>query len=80
MDTSETIWWLLGCAVAVGYLALVVYIFVDLVRRELNTVAKVAWVLAFLILPVISVIVYIIARGDDPRPYPGRGSRFNVGV
>ena len=79
MDTSETVWFLLGCALVVGYVALVVYIAVDLVRRDLALAAKIAWVVAFLVLPLISVLVYVIARGDDPKPYPGRGGRFNVG-
>ena len=80
MDTSETIWFLLGIALVVGYVALVIYIVVDLIRRDLPGIAKVAWVGAFLILPIISVLVYVIARGDEPKPYPGRGDRFNVGV
>jgi Phospholipase_D-nuclease N-terminal len=68
---------ILGIAFIVGYLALVVYIAVDLFRRELNLVAKLAWVVAFLILPLLSVIFYAVSRGDDPRPYPGMG-RPNV--
>jgi hypothetical protein len=73
VDTSETVWYLLGCALVVGYLVLVVYIAVDLFRRDISVVAKIAWLVAFAVLPVLSVLFYAVARGDDPRPYPGRG-------
>jgi hypothetical protein len=76
MDTSETVWFLLGCALVVGYLALVVYIAWDLLRRDLPGWHKVAWVGAFFIFPLLSVLFYAVVRGDDPRPYPslGRGA------
>ena len=72
MDTSETIWYILGIALVVGYVALVVYIAIDLFGRDVSMVAKIAWVVAFIVLPLLSVIFYVVARGDDPRPYPGR--------
>ena len=68
----ETFWYILGVALVIGYIALVIYIAIDLFRRDISVVAKIAWVIAFLILPFIAVIIYVVARGDDPRPYPGR--------
>jgi hypothetical protein len=67
---SDTFWALVGAALAVCYLALVVYLGIDLVRRRLNPVAKIAWVVAFLAFPVFSVLMYAVVRGDE-TPYPG---------
>jgi hypothetical protein len=40
---------------------------VDIVRRrDLATTAKVLWALGVLILPVIGIIVYLVARPGDP--------------
>lgn len=71
------VWQIIVWALVLGYVALVVYLGIDLVRRDLNIVAKIVWVVAFLAFPVFSVIVYVIVRGDAPTSYPGR-SRLDV--
>jgi hypothetical protein len=51
---------------------------VDILRRpDLRTSSKVIWAVAVLIVPVIGVIVYLIARPGDPGQYaPGDSDRL----
>ena len=43
---------------------------VDILRRpDLRTSSKVLWALAVLVIPVIGVIVYLVARPGDPGQY-----------
>lgn len=49
----------------VAWIALVIYVFVDIFRsRDLSGWAKALWVLFVIILPWLGVLVYLIARGD----------------
>ena len=49
----------------VAWIALVIYVFVDIFRsKDLSGWAKALWVLFVIILPWLGVLVYLIARGD----------------
>ncbi len=45
---------------------LLITVFIDIFRdKELNGVLKAVWVLFVIILPLLGVLVYLIARGDS---------------
>ncbi len=45
---------------------LLITVFIDVLRdKELNGFAKAAWVLFVVVLPLLGVLVYLIARGDS---------------
>ena len=49
----------------VAWIALVIYVFVDIFRsKDLSGWAKALWVLFVIFLPWLGVLVYLIARGD----------------
>ncbi|HEY0364088.1 MAG TPA: PLD nuclease N-terminal domain-containing protein [Solirubrobacteraceae bacterium] len=58
---------LLAVLIAIPLLLIWVLTLVDLFRRhDLSTGRKVAWALVVLILPVIGVIIYFVARPPQP--------------
>jgi hypothetical protein len=58
---------LLPTLIAIPLLLIWVLVLVDLFRRhDLSTGRKVLWALLVLILPVIGVIIYLIARPPQP--------------
>jgi type VI protein secretion system component VasK len=65
------LWWL------VGVLVLAVWVFTlwDVIRRaDLSTGAKVGWIAAVVVFPVLGTIVYLIARPAAPD-YAGSRSK-----
>jgi uncharacterized membrane protein len=62
-------------AIAILWLVIWLLVLVDIVRRpQFSTTAKVVWALVVLLLPVVGVIVYLIARPPDPTERFGAGS------
>ncbi len=60
----DAIWWFLTIFVFIAYLMMLFSIVADLFRdRELHGGWKALWVIAFIFIPVIPAIVYLIARG-----------------
>jgi hypothetical protein len=62
--TGDFLWFLLWSFYFIAYIFVVVLIITDLFRdHELNGWGKAVWVIALLIVPFITALVYLIARG-----------------
>jgi uncharacterized membrane protein YcjF (UPF0283 family) len=60
----DIIWWFLWVFVFVAYLMVLFQIITDLFRdRDLNGWAKAAWLILMLFLPIVTALIYLIARG-----------------
>ncbi|HVQ18110.1 MAG TPA: SHOCT domain-containing protein [Actinomycetes bacterium] len=65
MDLGDFMWSLLVIFFMVIYFMILFSIISDLFRsHDLNGVSKAIWVLALLVLPLISILIYLITRGD----------------
>ncbi|HMO45810.1 MAG TPA: SHOCT domain-containing protein [Rubrivivax sp.] len=61
----DIVWLMISTFFFIAYLIIMFQIVVDLFRdHELGGVAKVLWIIGLIFLPVITAIVYIIARGS----------------
>lgn len=64
MDFWSFFWLLVWSFLFVAYLMMLFHIFGDIFRdRELGGFAKVVWVVALFVLPLLAALVYIIVRG-----------------
>jgi hypothetical protein len=64
MDFWEIVLLLIGGAVVLAYLILLVEVVRDLLRDpELSGWSKAAWLVALIWLPVLTSLVYVVARG-----------------
>ena len=62
----DMVWLMISTFFFVAYLIIMFQIVVDLFRdHALGGVAKVLWVIGLIFLPVITAIIYIIARGSS---------------
>ena len=60
----ETIWQILVVFVLVAYLIVLFQIIVDLFRdKEQGGVVKAIWIIALIFFPLITAVIYLIARG-----------------
>lgn len=65
MSVWDVFWLILTTVAFVAYLILLFMIISDLFRdRETSGWAKAAWVVALFIFPMITALVYLIARGN----------------
>jgi hypothetical protein len=63
-DIWNVVWLLISTFVFVAYLFVLFQIIVDLFRdTELGGFAKALWIIGLIFLPVLTALVYIIARG-----------------
>jgi ABC-type multidrug transport system fused ATPase/permease subunit len=61
----DTVWLMISTFFFVAYLIIMFQIVVDLFRdHELGGGSKVLWVIGLIFLPVLTAIIYIIARGS----------------
>jgi hypothetical protein len=66
--------------VAIVWVLIWVLAVVDILRRpDLRTSSKVLWALAVLVVPVVGVLVYLVARPADARQYSPADSDHRVG-
>ncbi|MGO4603973.1 SHOCT domain-containing protein [Terrabacter sp. 2YAF2] len=64
MDFWSFFWLLVWSFLFVAYLMMLFHIFGDIFRdRELGGFAKVVWVVALFVFPLLAALVYIIVRG-----------------
>ncbi|MEW1953450.1 SHOCT domain-containing protein [Terrabacter sp. NPDC080008] len=64
MNFWSWFWLLVWTFFFVAYLIMLFHIFSDLFRdRELGGLGKVAWVVALLVVPLLSALVYLVVRG-----------------
>ena len=64
-DFWDFFWLLVWSFFFVAYLMMLFHIFTDLFRdRELGGFAKVVWVIALFIFPLIAALIYVIVRGQ----------------
>lgn len=60
----NAIWVVVVAFVLINVLMMLFAVVIDLFRdKELSALAKVAWILVLLLLPLIGLLVYVIARG-----------------
>ncbi|MDH6279913.1 PLD nuclease N-terminal domain-containing protein [Prescottella agglutinans] len=65
MNFRESLGWMLWAAVFIGYAFALFAIIADLFRdHKLSGWWKAVWVLFLLFLPIVTVLVYLIARGE----------------
>ncbi len=65
MDLGDFMWSLFVIFFMVIYFMILFSIIGDLFRsHDLNGVSKAIWVLAILFLPLISILIYLVVRGD----------------
>ncbi|MFV1970822.1 MAG: SHOCT domain-containing protein [Acidimicrobiia bacterium] len=66
MPLLNLFWTMLIFFMWVIWIWLLITVFIDIFRdKELNGVLKAVWVLFVIILPLLGVLVYLIARGDS---------------
>ncbi|WP_166135304.1 SHOCT domain-containing protein [Nocardioides ochotonae] len=64
MDFWDVFWLIVWSFFFISYLIILFHIVVDLFRdRELSGLAKAMWVLALLVLPALTALVYLVVRG-----------------
>lgn len=72
----ETLGWMLWATVFIGYLFALFAIISDLFRdRALNGWWKALWVVFLIFLPFLTVLVYLIARGQGMAERSGKAAR-----
>jgi len=65
MDLGDFLWSLVVIFFMVIYFMILFSIITDLFRsKDLNGVSKAIWVLALLFLPLLSMLIYLIVRGN----------------
>lgn len=64
MDFWDVFWLIVWSFFFISYLIILFHIVVDLFRdQELSGLAKAVWVLALLVLPALTALVYLVVRG-----------------
>jgi hypothetical protein len=62
---GELLWTLLVLFVMVHVLIAMFIVIGDVLRsRDLSGVAKAGWLLAMLVVPIVALVIYLVARGD----------------
>jgi len=57
-------WWIIGVFLFIAYIMVLIQIFTDLFRdRELSGGWKAVWVVLLVVFPLITGLIYLIARG-----------------
>lgn len=65
LGLGELLWSLLVIFFMVTYFMMLFYVIVDVFRDdEMSGVGKAVWLIALLVLPLLTLVVYMIARGD----------------
>lgn len=65
---SELVWSLLILFLIVQYLIITFSVVVDVFRSdELSAVRKVVWLVALLFFPIVTLLLYLLIRGDGMR-------------
>lgn len=65
LGLGELLWSLLVVYLMVMYVIIVFTVYIDIFRSdELSGTKKAVWVLALLFFPIISLVVYLVSRGD----------------
>jgi len=66
MPILSFFWWMLIFFMWIIWIWLLITVFIDIFRdKSLNGFAKALWVLFVIIVPLLGVLVYLIARGDS---------------
>ncbi len=61
--------------IVVPMLAIWLFVLIDAVRRDdLSATSKIVWILAALILPLVTVLLYLITRPRRRSPAPAAGA------
>ena len=64
MTVWDYFWWIIGVFLFIAYIMVLIQIFTDLFRdRELSGGWKAVWVVLLVVFPLITGLIYLIARG-----------------
>ncbi|MFE4499318.1 PLDc N-terminal domain-containing protein [Rhodococcus sp. NPDC056743] len=76
MNFWESLGWMLSATVFIGYLFALFAIIADLFRdHKLNGGLKALWVFFLLFLPFVTVLVYLVARGEGMTERSNKAAR-----
>jgi hypothetical protein len=68
MPVLDFFWTMMIFFLWIIWIWLLITVFIDVFRdKSLNGFAKAMWVLFLIFLPLLGVLIYLIARGDDMR-------------
>jgi Phospholipase_D-nuclease N-terminal len=65
MTLVDWLWWLLAFFFFVIYFMMLFRIIMDVFRTDDSGWVKAAWLIALLFLPLLTMLIYVIARGKD---------------
>ena len=61
----DLLWAMLWFFLFIVWIWLLITVFIDIFRSEMSGIAKALWVIFVIILPLLGVLVYLIAQGDN---------------
>lgn len=67
MPLLDLLWAMLLFFLFVVWIWLLITIFIDIFRSDMSGWAKALWVIFVIVLPLLGVLVYLIAEGDNMR-------------
>jgi hypothetical protein len=65
MTLTDWLWWLLAFFFLVIYFMMLFRIIIDVFRADDSGWVKAGWLIALLFFPLITMLIYVIARGKD---------------
>lgn len=65
MTFGEWIWWLIIVFFMVVFFMMLFRIIIDIFRTDDSGWVKAAWLIALLFVPLLTMLIYVIARGKD---------------
>jgi hypothetical protein len=65
MTLTDWLWWLLAFFFLVIYFMMLFRVIIDIFRTDDSGFVKALWLIALLFVPLLTLLIYVIARGKD---------------
>jgi len=65
MPLFDVLWAMIWFFLFIIWIWLLISIFVDIFRSDMSGISKALWVFFVIVLPLLGVLIYLIANGDD---------------
>lgn len=65
MTLTDWLWWLLSFFFLVIYFMMLFRVIMDIFRTDDSGWVKAGWLIALLFIPLLTMLIYVIARGKD---------------